>query len=381
MTGRAGYAALLACALCSCGARNDRAVVSARPLQTRSAPPSTPTKAARCRSRCARPPACRRRHRPRRHPAARQDDQPVRNAAARLRRPRSYVMQISDATVSMDMASLQNLMNRFALRLRRSAAQERSRHERRRTAQDEGHAPQGRGRAVLDQGDTRATPDGRHAAARRLDEGSRHPGEGTAGLFGLEARRSRETEEQARSRGPGKRHRHRSGQILPPPEMRGRIVRIELRGDRLSQMFGDQAASPRPGSKLPDPSQRNYIYFGGGDIRFGKLTMHDADLQLIDSDPEDPFEFSPTEVQHATRRRLLEEHAVQGFEDVHAGHRRRRTETVNAYDISEPAISTRLTRPAGGCRAVRLRPARPAASEASVVVRPSSLPGARHSSN
>jgi hypothetical protein len=32
--------------------------------------------------------------------------------------------------------------------------------------------------------------------------------------------------------------------------------------------------------------------FTGGTIRFGKLTMHDADLSLIDADPSDPFEFS-----------------------------------------------------------------------------------------
>jgi hypothetical protein len=30
-----------------------------------------------------------------------------------------------------------------------------------------------------------------------------------------------------------------------------------------------------------------------GDIRFGKLTMSDADLQLIDADPRDPFDFFP----------------------------------------------------------------------------------------
>ena len=115
MTGRAGYAALLACALCSGGARNDRAVVSARPLQTRSAPPSTPTKAA--------PVQIAMQH-VRLHVAdgivldvaslrgemiSRTNAPPVFDDA------RSYVMQISDATVSMDMASLQTLLNRFAL--------------------------------------------------------------------------------------------------------------------------------------------------------------------------------------------------------------------------------------------------------------------------
>jgi hypothetical protein len=31
--------------------------------------------------------------------------------------------------------------------------------------------------------------------------------------------------------------------------------------------------------------------FRGGVIRFGKLTMQDADVQLIDLDPRDPFDF------------------------------------------------------------------------------------------
>ena len=43
----------------------------------------------------------------------------------------------------------------------------------------------------------------------------------------------------------------------------------------------------------PDPSAPNYVYFGGGDVRFGKLTMSRADLQLIDLDRRDPFDFFP----------------------------------------------------------------------------------------
>jgi hypothetical protein len=33
--------------------------------------------------------------------------------------------------------------------------------------------------------------------------------------------------------------------------------------------------------------------YRGGILRFGKLTMTDADMQLIDADPSDPFEFFP----------------------------------------------------------------------------------------
>ncbi|HEV7785686.1 MAG TPA: hypothetical protein VGQ28_10150, partial [Thermoanaerobaculia bacterium] len=39
------------------------------------------------------------------------------------------------------------------------------------------------------------------------------------------------------------------------------------------------------------PKTRNYIYLSGGTLSFGKLTMPGADLQIIDADPKDPFDF------------------------------------------------------------------------------------------
>ena len=59
------------------------------------------------------------------------------------------------------------------------------------------------------------------------------------------------------------------------------------------QTFDDPAARDPARLARPSPGARNYIYFGGGVITFGKLTMHDADLQLIDADPRDPFDFYP----------------------------------------------------------------------------------------
>jgi hypothetical protein len=42
---------------------------------------------------------------------------------------------------------------------------------------------------------------------------------------------------------------------------------------------------------LPAPAA-NYIYHRGGILRFGKLTMTDADLEIIDENPKTPFDFS-----------------------------------------------------------------------------------------
>ena len=76
--------------------------------------------------------------------------------------------------------------------------------------------------------------------------------------------------------------------MLPPPKMRGRITAIRLQGDEVVQIFGKEQAGSAAASR-----HSNYIAYRGGVVRFGKLTMIDADMRLIDADPSDPFDFFP----------------------------------------------------------------------------------------
>jgi hypothetical protein len=81
--------------------------------------------------------------------------------------------------------------------------------------------------------------------------------------------------------------------LLPPPRTEGRLQQVAIVGQRLAlRLAGSASPPPRPAT-LPLPKARNYLYFFGGSIRFGKLTMSDADMQLIDADPRDPFDFYP----------------------------------------------------------------------------------------
>jgi hypothetical protein len=81
--------------------------------------------------------------------------------------------------------------------------------------------------------------------------------------------------------------------LMPPPKTEGRLQSVSIAGNHLTmRMVGAGAPTGRP-AELPLPSAKNYIYFYGGSIRFGKLTMSNADMQLIDADPRDPFDFSP----------------------------------------------------------------------------------------
>ncbi len=77
-------------------------------------------------------------------------------------------------------------------------------------------------------------------------------------------------------------------QMLPPPRMNGQITSVRIEGDEMVEVFGSG-----PGGRLqPAAISPNHIYWRGGSMRFGKLTMAGTDLELIDQDPSDPFDFS-----------------------------------------------------------------------------------------
>ena len=81
------------------------------------------------------------------------------------------------------------------------------------------------------------------------------------------------------------------GRILPPPEIKGEITGVVVRDGRLIQTFGSarQLAAARA---APHP-RGHYVQFRGNQIRFGRLTMSNTDMRLIDADPRDPFDFYP----------------------------------------------------------------------------------------
>lgn len=73
--------------------------------------------------------------------------------------------------------------------------------------------------------------------------------------------------------------------LLPPPHIQGKVTEVHLEGDQIVQFFGDR-------SKLKiSRTNENYMQYEGNSLRFGKLTMSDTDLVLLDLDPQDPFDF------------------------------------------------------------------------------------------
>jgi hypothetical protein len=74
--------------------------------------------------------------------------------------------------------------------------------------------------------------------------------------------------------------------LLPPPTIRGRITAVELHENELLQVFDDGTHPPPLGT-----IETNGMLFRGGTLRMGKLFMVRADMEVLDTDPRDPFDF------------------------------------------------------------------------------------------
>jgi hypothetical protein len=73
--------------------------------------------------------------------------------------------------------------------------------------------------------------------------------------------------------------------VLPPPHIQGKISSVSVQGDNIVETIG------RPEKSKPLMKGNYMSYRGEGSLGFGKLTMADTDLVLIDMDAKDPFDF------------------------------------------------------------------------------------------
>jgi len=91
------------------------------------------------------------------------------------------------------------------------------------------------------------------------------------------------------------------GELLPPPHIRGKVSAVQVAGNSIVTIFGDaerSASSEEKGS---------YMQFEGNRVQFGKITMDNTDLTILDVDPGDPLDWS----QDSYREQM-----VQGYAKV-----------------------------------------------------------------
>ena len=73
--------------------------------------------------------------------------------------------------------------------------------------------------------------------------------------------------------------------LLPPPHISARVSAVRVEGNNIVQVIG-RVTGANAGRVTG-----NYMAYRGNELRFGKLTMTDTDMVLIDMDPKDPFDF------------------------------------------------------------------------------------------
>jgi len=91
------------------------------------------------------------------------------------------------------------------------------------------------------------------------------------------------------------------GGLLPPPHIRGRIASARLERSAIVVVYGDggkqSAAAAGAGERGDASPAGNYMVFRGHRVKFGKLTMEDTDLRVIDLDPKDPLDWEQDRYQ------------------------------------------------------------------------------------
>jgi hypothetical protein len=70
--------------------------------------------------------------------------------------------------------------------------------------------------------------------------------------------------------------------MTPPPHMIGRVTKVSIADGKIVQTFDSGRRDP----ELTPPFRASaYLYHRGGILRFGKLTMSDADLEIVGDRP------------------------------------------------------------------------------------------------
>jgi len=81
-------------------------------------------------------------------------------------------------------------------------------------------------------------------------------------------------------------------QIALAPRIYGSVVEVRIEGNQIVERF-DVPDKSKPRSNLAPPIERaSYMYYRGGILAFGKMTMRDADLELVNKENKDWLKFS-----------------------------------------------------------------------------------------
>jgi hypothetical protein len=201
----------------------------------------------------------------------------------------SYIIAIDSAEVAISMTSMTHFMNTYVFGESNAPLKNLKLSSHGSQIEQKGTL-KGIGIPFEMVGDLSVTPDGQIRIHPVQVKAAHLPVKGLMRLFGLDMAKLINTNKTKGIRVENGDLILDASQMLPPPKMRGHMTSVFVRGDEIVQTFGSERLNLAPATKTPGS---NYMAYRGGVLRFGKLTMNDADMRLIDADPTDPFDFFP----------------------------------------------------------------------------------------
>lgn len=211
---------------------------------------------------------------------------------------RSYVIEIDAAEIAVSMAGMSHAMNTYVFGDSDAPLKNLQLSPEGEQVKQKGTLKKGIGIPFETVGTLSPTPDGKIRIHPTKMKAAHLPVKGLMKLFRLDMEKLINTR---KTRGISVDDNDiilDPSQMLPPPQMRGRITAVRVQGNDIVQIFGNQKPTP------PDEPRSNYMAYRGGVLRFGRLTMTDVDMRLIDADPADAFDFFPDHYN---------EHLVAGY--------------------------------------------------------------------
>ncbi|HWZ32304.1 MAG TPA: hypothetical protein VNX18_13265 [Bryobacteraceae bacterium] len=203
----------------------------------------------------------------------------------------SFVTRIRSAEIAIDASTIADIMNRYVFAYSGAPLKNIE------ITVDHGHIVQkGTIHKVVDlpfevEGSLGVTPDGRIRLHADKVTSAHVPFKGLLHLFGKDLSRMVNIKQDRGVRIEGDDILLDPSRMLPPPHLEGKVTAVQIEGDKIVHTFGSET-----GGELDPPHKAlAYIYHRGGVVRFGKLTMTDADMEIVSESGAPTFDFSSPE--------------------------------------------------------------------------------------
>ncbi len=217
---------------------------------------------------------------------------PTSDAAPWFDDPKSFAVAIDTGEVAIDPASLSALLNRYVFNYDDSPLKRLKVTIEKGQLKQSGTLHKGIDMPFTVLADVSATPDGRLRLHPTSVKVAGLPVKGLMRAFGIELENLVELRPGTGVEIDKDDFLLAPAGLLPPPRIQGRVTQVRLGKDEIIQVFGgSRREASRERLRPSDPKARNFMFYRGKVLRFGKLTMEDADLQIVDADPKDPFDF------------------------------------------------------------------------------------------